>query len=99
LLHWRSPRLSTSQRRLRTPIRPFPQNGSLIAFKYYDAEADRYWMHVMNADGSDDRLLVEGTIPRWFPDSHRIAYMAPVDNGWQIHVIDVVSGEIVRLTP
>ncbi len=53
----------------------------------------------MNADGSDDRLLVEGTIPRWFPDSHRIAYMAPVDNGWQIHVIDVVSGEIVRLTP
>ena len=82
---------------LKTGGRRWAPNGTQIAFKYHDA-MDRYWLHVMDADGSRDRMLVEGTIPRWFPDSRRIAYMAPVNGGWQIHVIDVVSGEIAHLT-
>jgi len=53
---------------------------------------------VMNADGSDDRMLGKGTIQRWFPDSRCMAYMAPIDGGWQIHVVDVVSGEVTVLT-
>ena len=86
-------------RRLATGTDPsWSPDGSLIAFKYHDAEADRYWLHVMNADGSSDRTLPEGTIPRWFPDSRRLAYMAPVDGGWQIHVIDVLSGQVTYLT-
>ena len=72
-------------------------DGSRIAFKYHDTD-DRYWLHVMDADGADDRILSEGTSPRWFPDSRRIAYMAPIGGGWQIHVIDVVSGDITHLT-
>jgi TolB protein len=55
-------------------------------------------VYVMNADGSDDRMLGKGTIQRWFPDSRRMAYMAPIDGGWQIHVVDVVSGEVTVLT-
>ena len=56
------------------------------------------WLHVMDADGSNDRLLAEGSIPRWFPDIRRLAYMAAVDGGWQIHVDDVVSEAITHLT-
>ena len=42
-------------------------------------------------------FLTKGTIPRWFPDGRRLAYMAPVDGGWQIHVIDVLSGQVKHL--
>ncbi len=73
-------------------------DGTRIAFKFHDPKTDRYWLHVMGDDGSADRVLAEGTIPRWFPDSRNLAYMAAVGNGWQIHVVDVTSGSIVRLT-
>ena len=33
-----------------------------------------------------------------FPDSRRLTYMAAVDGGWQIHVVDVVSEDITHLT-
>ena len=53
----------------------------------------------MNADWSDDRMLGEGTIQRWFPDSQSPhGVYGPIDGGWQIHVVDVVSGEVTVLT-
>lgn len=73
-------------------------DGSTIAFKFHDPDSDRYWLHVMNSDGSQDRVLAEGTIPRWFPDSRRLAYMAAVGAGWQIHVVDISTGSITPLT-
>lgn len=74
-------------------------DGHLIAFKIHEPETDRYWLHVMNADGSNNRQLAQGAIPSWFPDSRHLAYMARVADGWQIHVVDVVSGAVTPLTP
>ena len=72
--------------------------GSHIAFKYHDPNTDRYWLHVMESDGTNDRVMAEGTMPSWFPDGRRLAFMARVGNGWQIHVVDIHSGDIVALT-
>jgi dipeptidyl aminopeptidase/acylaminoacyl peptidase len=35
---------------------------------------------VMDADGSKNRFLLEGSSPRWSPSGDRIAYVAPGDN-------------------
>jgi Tol biopolymer transport system component len=42
---------------------------------------------IMNADGSRNRYLAEGSNARWSPDGSRILYLAPGDpKGSQIHV-------------
>ncbi len=42
---------------------------------------------IMNADGSKNRFLVEGSLPRWSPDGARIAYLAEGEpKGTQIFV-------------
>lgn len=73
-------------------------DGRHIAYKVHDTRTDRYWLHVMESDGSNDRVLAEGTIPSWFPDAGRLAFMAPTESGWQIHVVRIDTGEIERLT-
>ncbi|MFB6097629.1 MAG: prolyl oligopeptidase family serine peptidase [Salinibacter sp.] len=39
-----------------------------------DSWSSEIW--IMNADGSQNRFLVEGSSPRWSPDGTRIAYLA-----------------------
>ena len=44
-------------------------------------------IHVMNADGSRKRFLVDGSSPKWSPSGDRIAYTAPGEpSGSQIFV-------------
>lgn len=81
-------------------------NGSMIAF----GRGDEIW--VMNADGTEQRLLVAGVSPwsaSWDPDGSRLAYMAPevTDAGGEgvvahreaLWFVDVDTDETVQVTP
>ncbi len=74
----------------------------LYARQWVDKMGDEWktaiWL--VNADGTRNRFLVEGSSPRWSPDGSRIAYLAPDDAGRsQIHVrwMDA-EGAVSRIT-
>jgi len=57
-------------------------DGSMIAYEGDDGT------YIMNADGSDQRKLVEGAYPTWSPDGSWIAFVMGRDHGadlWRIH--------------
>lgn len=69
-------------------------------------EADRYFLHLVDPDlhlvdpdGGNDRVLGEGTDPRWFPDRRRLASTAPASGSWQVIIVDVGTGDALQLTP
>lgn len=53
--------------------------------RWADAREDRYKtaLWIMDADGSRQRFLVEGSAPRWSPDGTRLLYLAAADDGSQ----------------
>ena len=66
-------------------------DGRQIAYtrRWVDGVNDRWesavW--IMDADGSRNRFLLEGSSPRWSPDGRRIAYLAPGEpRGTQLFV-------------
>lgn len=65
-------------------------DGSTIVFtrRWVNKLEDRFdaALWIMDADGSRQRFLIEGSSPRWSPDGTRIAYIAPVEGKPQIHV-------------
>ncbi len=65
-----------------------------------DRREGRIWM--VRADGTDNRPLVggEGTqsSPRWSPDGSRIAYVAGGEDGAEIYLYWVATGQSARLT-
>ena len=67
--------------------RPLPSpDGRRIAFHAASSGSSRRNIHVMNVDGSDRRLVVEGgERPSWAPDSRRFAYE---DGRGRIAVVD-----------
>ncbi len=60
-------------------------DGSRVVYtrRWVDRMKDRWessiW--IVNADGSRNRHLVDGSSPRWSPDGTRLAFLAPDGNG------------------
>ncbi|HKL88934.1 MAG TPA: S9 family peptidase, partial [Salinibacter sp.] len=81
-------------------------NGSRVVYartfmdKMEDRRASRLW--VVSADGSSHRPITEPDVnasqPRWSPSGDRVAYVAATDEGAEIYVRWMDSGQTARLT-
>ncbi len=75
-------------------------DGRKIAFS--SIRDGKVWLAVMDADGSNQQLLVEGTAPDWAPDGKQIAFSRPDGPDdrpiLQIWVIDADGSNIRRIT-
>lgn len=85
----------------------FPQwspDGARIAWLKTRGDTPQGEIHVMDADGSDKVPLVgNARWPQWSPDGTSIAFMHRrscdfCSPDWEIRVVDVVTGEVERLT-
>jgi len=77
----------------------------LYTRRWVDKVNDRWEssLWIVNADGSKNRFLVDGSNARWSPDGTRIAYLAPGEpSGTQIFVrwmdAEGATSQITRLT-
>ncbi len=61
-----------------------PDGGRIVYTRRWVNKLADNWesaLHLMNADGSRPRFLVEGSSPRWSPDGTRVLFTAPDDRG------------------
>ena len=78
-------------------IRPdWSPNGHQIAFASGPNANER--ICVMNADGSDVRVLASGNAPDWSPNGAQILFQSTRDGNSEIHVMDADGGNQRRLT-
>jgi len=71
-------------------------DGKKIAFiSIRDGKA---WVAVMDADGSNQKLLAEGATPDWSPDGKQLAFSRPVPPGVEIWVINADGSEERQIT-
>lgn len=56
------------------------RDGTRIAFM--SIRNNHAWVAVMKADGSEQKMLVEGMAPDWSPDGTEIAYSSPDGQTW-----------------
>jgi len=55
-------------------------------------------IHLVQADGSGDRVLADGDGPRWSPAGDKLAFFASGDGSRQVWTVDPTGGESVQLT-
>jgi len=68
-------------------------DGKRIAFASKTTMTNaRPWVAVMDADGSNQKLLVEGDAPDWSPDGTQIAFSSPDGQIWVMNT----DGSMVR---
>ncbi len=83
-----------------------PDGSQIIYTRSWVNQMEDEWtssLWVMNADGSKNRFLVDGSSPRWSPDGTRIAYLAEGDpEGTQVFVrymdAEGAASQITRVT-
>ena len=81
-------------------------DGSRLAYAYQPlqdgADADApVQIHVMNADGTGDRVLstdYPASDPAWSPDGSRIAFAQNIDEEYDLYVMNADGAEVERLT-
>jgi hypothetical protein len=57
------------------------------------------WIWLMNADGSNQRQLVEGRDPSWSPDGTRIAFEGQMNGGYsQLFTVNADGSDLRQLT-
>lgn len=77
-------------------------DGKKIAFGSF--RNGKRWVAVMNADGSNQRIMVEGYDPDWSPDGKRIAFSYPTGpsadghNQSQIWLINADGSNVRQIT-
>ncbi len=70
-----------------------------IAFPIYESGARRYGIYIANLDGSELRgVLTDASAPALSPDGARLAYRSWTNQDRRIMVVDLNTGEQVRLT-
>jgi len=72
-----------------------PDSSSIVYVTPTDAAGI---IHVVNADGSKDRLLAEGRSPSWSADGRRIAFSARTGGRWQVWVMLPSGADPIQLT-
>lgn len=79
--------------------------GDRIAFglgEYFQGAARIADVAIVRSDGSDLRILTDGTgndgFPSWSPDGKRIVYRSANKTGKGLAIIDVETGSVTRLT-
>lgn len=75
------------------------KDGKYIAFSSFGG-GDAAGIYIMNADGSNVRLLVAGPdhFPAFSPDGTKIAFDGDTGHGWHVFVIDIDGGGTITLT-
>jgi hypothetical protein len=74
-----------------------------IAYQSREPGDSRWFVHVMNSDGSDRVRLVEGqsgflSAPSWSPDGSKLAFVSDMDGSPDIWVADIEGNNVVNLT-
>ena len=82
-----------------------PDGSQIVYARGWINKLEDKWesaLWIMNADGTKQRFLLEGSSPRWSPDGTRIAYIAAVDGKPQIFVrwmdAEGARSQVTRLT-
>jgi len=86
----------------------FPEispDGQKITFLIWDPDGNRYNLYLVDADGGTPALLEADvdwsrTYPsiEWSPKANTLAFSAKRDGAYDIHVLDIETGEDRRLT-
>jgi TolB protein len=91
--------IETNERHILTPLEPGKNygtpapspDGSVIAFNA--GPPGNFDLYLMDADGSNVRLLVAGAgtdfSPSWFPDGKRLVYIAQQGTEWVLQIVGV----------